>query len=151
MKRNDLRNKLEVNVSYNGTGQFVSARSKKGQGRVNVRYFLVPHHSDAELVYVYNITGINDPTRGWERNTGTPRYDAIERTDTQKKYLVDWHETRVWQGYDLASLHDLSYETVDDSSDICITWHSLHCRGVAKMFARRKDLMKMMPKVSKIF
>jgi len=150
MKRNDLRNKLEVNASYKGTEQFVSGRSKKDQGRVNVRYFLVPHHSDADLVYVYNITGIKDPTRGWKRNRGTPRYDAIrlDRTDTQKKFLVDWHKARMWQGNDLASLVDLSYETVDDCSDFFITWNSLHCASVDSMFVRRKELMeKMMQKV----
>jgi len=150
MKRNDLRNKLEVNASYKGTEQFVSGRSKKDQGRVNVRYFLVPHHSDADLVYVYNITGIKDPTRGWKRNRGTPRYDAIrlDRTDTQKKFLVDWHKARMWQGNDLASFVDLSYETVDDCSDFFITWNSLHCASVDSMFVRRKELMeKMMQKL----
>eukprot|EP00985_Skeletonema_marinoi_P006439 scaffold2790_cov143-Skeletonema_marinoi.AAC.2 len=35
MKRNDLRNKLEVNASYKGTEQFVSGRSKKDQGRAS--------------------------------------------------------------------------------------------------------------------
>mmetsp|Transcript_1795 Transcript_1795/g.3898 ORF Transcript_1795/g.3898 Transcript_1795/m.3898 type:complete len:404 (-) Transcript_1795:125-1336(-) len=123
---------------------------KKDQGRVNVRYFLVPHHSDADLVYVYNITGIKDPTRGWKRNRGTPRYDAIrlDRTDTQKKFLVDWHKARMWQGNDLASFVDLSYETVDDCSDFFITWNSLHCASVDSMFVRRKELMeKMMQKL----
>ena len=101
---------------YNGNTT-IKIGSLKRMGLIDQRrYFITGHEEDETLVYVYDITDIPDPTRGWCPPRNSNRTQSYARCNnnsrSQKGFLKAYHGERFFKHgnkyIDLTKFEDIS-------------------------------------------
>ena len=91
----ELSQHLGFAVNFNGDPKIESERL---DGRPNRRFFIIKQDVDPTHAYVYEITGLCDPTRGWysteSSSRGPKSYLDCKTTTAQKTYLTNYHSNR---------------------------------------------------------
>lgn len=141
--------------------------------RSHKRYFIIRHNLIQSMVYLYEITGEQDPTRGWSSLDPTSRlpsrYPTSGSSQAQQSFLKKYHTSRFFGAgeeesilvgnsahIDMTAFQDPTEGT--DWSPVDFTslavrkkgtggrysWHDLVGASVDEMFDTKRQTLKMM-------